>query len=403
MKDFLRIWRYRDLRLLLPARALSFFGDEMTLIVLLLRVYDAGLGPWSVAWLFVCAALPVVVLAPLAGRLVDSVPFRTLAVATGLWQTACCLALALATPLWSTYVLVLCLQAGHVVAGPAWQALVPSIVDRDDLGRAVGTSQALSTVASVAAPAAAGLAVGWLGFGAPLLLDAATFVVLAAAALAIRATRGLGEPGDAAAAERRGSFSVRSDALLWPLLLGLCVLVLAAEVTNVVEVFLLRGALGASPAEFGAVAAVLAAGLVAGALVAGRAVSDAHRAYRVCLAALGLALALVCAGLSPTLVVFAAAWAIVGVTNGIVNADASTLLLGRTPDDSRGRVLARVNAMVRGSALGAMALGAVAGTLLGPRTTFVAAGTLSVVAAAMLLIRVHRAVGAVVLRPSRSS
>jgi hypothetical protein len=40
------IWLHRDLRLMLPARALSSFGDDMTLVVLTLRVYDEGLGPW---------------------------------------------------------------------------------------------------------------------------------------------------------------------------------------------------------------------------------------------------------------------------------------------------------------------------------------------------------------------
>jgi hypothetical protein len=48
----------------------------------------------------------------------------------------------------------------------------------------------------------------------------------------------------------------------------------------------------------------------------------------------------------------------------------STLLLERTPDSARGRVLAALNGMTRGSTLGAIALGDAAGSLLGPRTTF---------------------------------
>ena len=37
----------------------------------------------------------------------------------------------------------------------------------------------------------------------------------------------------------------------------------------------------------------------------------------------------------------ALAWAAVGVCNGMVNTDVSTLRLSRTPDEARGRVLAR--------------------------------------------------------------
>src|SRR5439155_4051090 len=181
-----------------------------------------------------------------------------------------------------------------------------------------------------------------------------------------------------------------SDGLLWPLIVGLCVLVLVGEVTNVVEVFLVRGALGASLTTFGLVAAVLAAAIVVGSVLAGRAATDELRALRTAAGALALALGLVFAGLAPSLVVFAVAWVVVGVSNGFVNADASTLLLSRTPEFCRGRVLAKVSAMVRCSSLGAMALGGAAGTLLGPRTTFVVSGTLMAAVAAVVVGRIRR-------------
>lgn len=380
----------------------------MAVIALTLRVYDQGLGPWSITALLVCAALPVVVLAPLAGRLVDSVPFRRLAFSTAIWQASCCIALSFGGPVWTTYALVLLLQAGHVVAGPTWQALIPSIARPDEVGRVVSASQAMNTVAMVAAPAAAGLTVAWLGYSAPLLIDGATFLVLAAAGLAVRASRRVEARQDVAAegAAPPTSFSLRSDALLWPLIVGLCVFVLAGEVTNVVEVFLLRGTLGASSAAFGLVGAALAAGIVVGSLVAGRSTSDAGRALRSAVVAGGLALALVTAGLAPTISVFAITWLALGVLNGILNADVNTLLLSRTPEAARGRVLANVNAMARASALGAMALGGAAGTLLGPRTTFVAAGALAAVVAAALVVRIRRVLGgsgAPISEPASSS
>jgi len=385
------IWRHRDLRIMLPARAISFFGDELAALVLTLRVYSEGRGPWAITGLLLCFAVPVVVLAPVAGRFVDAVPFRTLAVATGIWQGACCFGLAGAGSLWSIYLLVVLLQTGQVVAAPTWQALIPSIAERDEVGRAVGASQALSTVASVAAPAVAGLAVTSLGYGAPLLLDAATFFLLAGAGLALQTRRRLARD-EGAEAESTGSadgFSLRSDPLLWPLLIGVCALVLVGEVTNVVEVFMVRGTLGATTLAFGLVAAVLAGGIVVGSMVAGRNASDGVRAQRTVVAALVLAIALALGGLAPGIWLFAGLWAIVGIANGFANVDASTLVLTRTPELSRGRVLARVNGLVRGSSLGALLLGGVAGTTLGPRETFVASGTLMAVFAALLLLRIR--------------
>jgi MFS family permease len=387
------IWRHRDLRLMIPARAISAFGDDMTLLVLTLRVYSAGRGPWSITILLLCATVPVVVLAPLAGRLVDTVPFRGLAAVTGAWQAICCVGLAFVGPLWLVYVLVVVLQLGQAVANPAWIALIPDIAEPDEVGRAVGASQSLSTVAAVAAPATAGVLVGVSGYTAPLLIDAATFVALVAAALAIRATRRHAQP-DQAATGGPATFSLRRDALLWPLLLGLCALVLVGEVTNVVEVFLLRGTLGAGNVAFGLVAAALAGGVVVGSLFAGRVVPENVRAIRTAVAALLLGLTLGLAGLAPAIWVFAATWTFLGICNGVANVDASTLLLGRIPDFCRGRVIATVNAMVRGSSLVAMLLGGIAGTLLGPRTTFVVAGSLMAVVAAVLLVRLTRTLSA---------
>jgi MFS family permease len=377
------IWRHRDLRIMLPARALSQFGDDLVLIVLLLRVFASGHGPWSVTGLLLCAALPVVVLAPIAGRLVDAVPFKPLAITAGLWQAGCCLALAAVDPLWTVYALVVLLQCGQVVSNPVWQAMVPSIVGPDEVGRVMGAGQALNTLAAVAAPATAGLLVGTIGYGAPFVVDAATFVCLAIAATAIAATR---HTASVEAPEEPAGFSVWRDPLLRTLILGVCALVLAGEMTNVVEVFLVRGTLGAGTLAFGLVGAGLAVGVVVGSLLAGRNVPDATRGPRTALAALALGLTIVLAGLSPGIWVFSGAWALLGVANGFANVDAGTLLMNRSPESHRGRVLAVVNGAVRGSSVVAMLLGGLAGTLLGPRWTFVIAGA-GMAAVAVVLYR----------------
>ena len=58
-------------------------------------------------------------------------------------------------------------------------------------------------------------------------------------------------------------------------------------------------------------------------------------------AALALAIALALGGLAPGIWLFAALWAIVGVSNGFANVDASALVLNRAAEFSRRRVLAR--------------------------------------------------------------
>jgi MFS family permease len=381
------VFRHRDLRLTLMARAVSAFGDNLALIVLTLRVYGHGLGPWSVTGLLVSAAIPTATLAPVAGRLVDALSFRRLAVLTAVWQAGCCVALALVDPLWATYALVVFLQAGQAVASPAWQALLPALAEPEELGAAVSAGQATTMLAVVAAPAAAGLAVGWVGYGTPMLVDAATFVFLGVVALALRTTRTPDRSEDLV--DVPPSYSIRSDALLGPLVVGICMLVLVGGVTNVVEVFLIRGALSGSTTVFGLISALLSAALVIGAVAAGRAAVDRVRALRAVVGALAIALALVCGGLAPTIWIFAIAWTVLGIGNGVINADVSTLMLNRTPEAFRGRVLARVGAMVSTSEICALAIGGFAGSLLGARTTFVVNGALMAVVAVGLFLRLR--------------
>jgi MFS family permease len=396
----LHVFRHRHLRLVVAARAVSAFGDNVALLVLTLRVYSHGLGPWSVTGLFVCVGIPSATLAPVAGRLADAIPFRRLAGATAVWQAGCCVGLAVVGPLWATYALVLVLQVGQAVGSPAWQALLPALADPDELGAAVSASQATTLLAVVAAPAAAGLAVGRLGFGAPMLVDAATFAVLGAAALAVRTRRA--PKSSQPESEAPASFSLRSDPLLGPLVAGICMLVLVGGITNVVEVFLIRGTLGASATVFGLISALFAAALVIGAVVAGRATGDNTRALRAATAALVIAVALACGGLAPAIWLFAVVWSVLGIANGVINADVSTLMLNRTPEEFRGRVLARVGAMVSSSEICALAIGGAAGSLLGARTTFVVSGALMALVAVGLLARLrvlphHRVAGVVQL------
>jgi Transmembrane secretion effector len=142
--------------------------------------------------------------------------------------STCHVGLAFDTPLAVTFGLVLLLQAGQTVAGPTWQALVPSIADEDEIGRVVSTSQAMTTTVSVAAPAVAGLTVALVGYGAPLLIDAATFVVLGiAGAMIYTGRRAHDAVAGAAAGATDASYSLRTDRCsgrCW-----LCALVLVGE------------------------------------------------------------------------------------------------------------------------------------------------------------------------------
>ena len=125
--------RNRDLWIAVVARAVSLLGDEAALVALTLRLHDGGSGAWWISVLFVAGMAPLVLLAPIAGALVDRYDSRVLLVWSGLAQTAACLVLVQVHSVPLVLALVAVLGAGQAVNGATWQALLSSIVGADQL------------------------------------------------------------------------------------------------------------------------------------------------------------------------------------------------------------------------------------------------------------------------------
>ena len=102
----------RDLRLLSGAVLLSAAGDMLLVVVLALRVHELTGSGFAVAALFAALMGPVVVLAPLAGRLVDRVETRRLLLFVSLAQAGVAGALVFADGLGAILVLTALLGAG---------------------------------------------------------------------------------------------------------------------------------------------------------------------------------------------------------------------------------------------------------------------------------------------------
>ncbi|MDX6262846.1 MAG: hypothetical protein QOH84_4534 [Kribbellaceae bacterium] len=384
-----RLWAHRDIRLVLPARAVSYAGDSIAMVALILRVSgDGGSGDAgataAITALLLAFAVPTVVMIPFAGRIVDACDSRRVLIWASLLQAAAGVGLALCHGLVATLGLVCLLQAGQAVAGPAWAALIPRIVGDDLVGRATGTSQALIGVATLAGSAAGGVLVGWSGDRVALLVDASTFLGLAVIARLVR-TRRAPLPG---APKERGGLTVGlrslfADSLLQVLVPALWVFVLVGEAINVVEVFLIRNEIGLGPTGYGLVLAAQGAGAIAGAWWTGRLKTDLARSRAVLAGTAAIGASCVLMGLSGGVVPLMIGAVAVGCGGGMLNAATGTLVVTRSLDAVRGRVVAALSGTARACSLLALLLGGVVGSLLGPRATFVVAGVLAVLAAAI--------------------
>ena len=88
--------RWPDVWLAATARGTTICGDFLAATALALALQGSGAGGLAVSGLLLAATLPLVVLAPLTGRLADRVDSRTLLVTVGLAQAVICTLLAVA-------------------------------------------------------------------------------------------------------------------------------------------------------------------------------------------------------------------------------------------------------------------------------------------------------------------
>jgi MFS family permease len=384
--------RWTDVSLAAAARAISTCGDFLAATALVLALQERGAGSGAVAAVLIAAAVPPVVLARWTGRLADRVDSRLLLVVTGLAQAAVCLALAYVGGTAAIVALVAALGCGLAVTQPTLSALVPSMVRREDLGRASALVQTATSVGLLVAPALGGILVGHFGLRIPLLADAASYLAITAAALLIRTRRGgrstAADPGTPAP-----RFRLRTDTLLWTAVLAIGVVVAAVSAVNVGEVFLVRGELHSTATVYGLLNAIwLGALMIGGWLLTRRATEDGRIAILLLSALTITGLAVVGAAVVPSVGWLVPLWIIGGAANGAENVSAAMLIARRVPETFRGGAYATYGAVTNAANVtGYLIAGAVL-ALIPVRLVIGAAGVLGLLAAAACALPMLRAV-----------
>ncbi len=173
--------RQRVFRALWIASVASNIGTWMQNVGAAWLMTSLAPSPSMVALVQAATTLPVFLLALLAGALADVVDRRRLLLVTQSWMLfAAALLGALtfigATTPWVLLALTFALGLGVAMNGPAWQAIIPELVTRNDLHAAVALNGVGFNLARAVGPALGGLIVAIAGSGAVFLLNAASFV-----------------------------------------------------------------------------------------------------------------------------------------------------------------------------------------------------------------------------------
>ncbi len=331
--------------------------------------------------------LPVLLLGPYAGVVIDRADKRRLIIAVQAVMATLALVLGLLTVtgavrLWMVFVLAGGLGLANTFDNPARQAFVSEMVDPDDLRNAVTLNSVLVNAARAVGPAVAGILIATVGTGICFLANAASYLAAIAALATMDAARlHPSKPSTRLPGQLRAGLSYvrHSPALAVPLLMMGVVGMLAYEFQVVLPVVARTTFHGGAPA-YGLLTAAMGIGAVVGGLaVAGRGRTGLGPLVR---AAATFGLVILLAAAAPSLGWEMAALTLVGAASvQFLSLGNATLQLSAAPE-MRGRVMALWSVAFLGSTpIGGPIAGAVADTF-GGRAGLVLGGVACLVAAA---------------------
>jgi MFS family permease len=381
--------RWSDVALSAASRAISCCGDYIAATALALTLQAGGDRGIGVAALLIAAALPLALFGAPAGWLADRIDSRVLVVTTALAQAAVCLVLAFVHAPATMIALVAILALGSALTQPALGALTPEMVTRDDLPKATSVMQTATTIGMLSGPVLGGVLVSVFGGPrVPLLLDAVSFLVLAAAGMMIHARRGrravvtvVPEVVDAP------QWTIRRDRLMRTLLIALGAVVASVTAMTIAEVFFVRSTLHASPATYGLIAAMWECGILIGVLPFSRLKGDDAQLVRAVLVILTL-VSIVVLGSSavPAAWWLAPIYLVGGALNAGLNVIVGVLVARRVPRAIRGRVGGTFSAVAAGANLAGYVAGGALLPLMSPRSLIACSAVVSLVVALAFLI-----------------
>ncbi|HWD46987.1 MAG TPA: MFS transporter [Actinomycetota bacterium] len=378
----------RNFRLFFFGHLVSSTGTWMQQVGqdwLVLRLTDAPL-PLGVTLALQFA--PILVLGGWAGLVADRVDKRRLLLATQTAMAALALVLGALTAtgavrLWMVYALALLLGVATAFDMPARQSFVSEMVGPDRVANAVGLNSASFNTARVIGPAAAGLLIAVVGIAPAFFLNAVSYLALIGGLLAMDTQRLWRRPAVA-----RGKGQIREGVrYVWatPVLRSTIVLVAVVGMLGlnyrVAVPLLARFAFDGGPGAYGALAAVMAAGSVTGALAVARRGHPTRRLLVGSVAAFGLLS--FAAAAAPSMLVEAAVLFPIGAASLAFVATANSTVQLASSQEMRGRVMSLFGLVLLGTGLPSGLLSGWMAGQFGPRSILLLSGVSCALAAAV--------------------
>jgi len=172
--------KYRDYRLIFIGQSISALGSMISYVALPYQVYHLTNSSMAVGLIGVVQLVPLLFTALIGGAYADVLDRRKLLIFAELALSLCALALALNTvsahpQVWLIYVVAGFASAATGFHRPAFSAMIPRLIPKEDMTAVSALNSLVGTACSVAGPALGGILIAWSGMASAYFANVASF------------------------------------------------------------------------------------------------------------------------------------------------------------------------------------------------------------------------------------
>ncbi|CQR75119.1 MFS transporter [Sporomusa ovata] len=254
-------------------KIVSQLGDKFYAIALAWWILQKTNSPSIMGFFLLISVLPGILLGFLAGALTDRWQRKTMLVVTDIIRGCLVLdiaylSMANALEIWHVFLIGFCLSLSTAFFEPAIQAIIPEIIEKENLTKANGMSQMVSGICTVAGPLLGAVAVSIFGLTWVFFANSISYFVSAFLACFIRinkAYRTLGEKRSIWQDMHEGICFIKKQKRLTFVLKIIAIAHLFVGSLTVSLPFLANGLEGSGVNNLGYLETMIGVGLVAGA------------------------------------------------------------------------------------------------------------------------------------------
>ncbi len=376
------------------SQLVSNFGDTLHYIALVVLVYQLTGQGLAVAVLVAAEVVPVLLLGPVAGVVIDRFSRKAVLIASDLIRAGLVLSLLWPQGTWHAYLVAAGVAAGNTFFNPTVQAVIPALTTEEQRLAANSVAWSTGRLVQILASALAGGLIALVGTQVAFGLNAATFVVSALLLLRLAIPAHAGHVGEQAkrglgrflADAREGLRFARTDPFVSRLLLVQALASFAVGATAAMLVVLSERHLRLPPSGFAWLIGAIGVGALLGPFIPNTFARD----YR---SARWLFLPYVIRGVGDVLLAVVTPLPVALLLLFVYGLNTSTGMVvfnatvqGAIPDAVRGRVFTLLDVTWNAMRLLSLALGAVIVDWLGIRPLFWGGGTLLALAGVLGLL-----------------